>query len=114
ALRSAPPFDLAAKAYARAKAGTMARLAGDRPAASRVMRRMKRAFRLGRGRARRISHNRRRPPTRRAAAVGHRQTKPRQPLDRAQEVALLVVAKRDRLAPIARARGAADPMDVGF
>ena len=48
------------------------------------------------------------------AAVGFRQSKPRQALDRPQEIAFFMVAERDRLSCIARSRGTADAMDVGL
>ena len=48
------------------------------------------------------------------AQVGGGNGLPDQLLDRAQKIALLVVAKRDGLALRAGARGAADAMDVGF
>ena len=93
-----------------------ARLGGDAPAASRVaMRDVMRAIRRrGDRRARRLAQDWRGLRAGGAAAVGLRQGEPRQALDRAQEVALLVVAERDRLPRIARPRGAADAMNIGL
>ena len=119
ALRSAPPFDLACRARAasaKAVVITRARLAGDRPAASRVSARavMLAIRRCGDRRACRLAHDWRWPRAGRAAAVGFGQREPRQPLDCAQKIALLVVAKGDRLSRIARPRGAADAMNVSL
>ena len=94
-----------------------ARLAGDRPAPSRVAARavmLAIRRRGGRRACRRLAHDWRWSRTGRAAAVGLEQSKPRQALDRSQEIALFVIAKRDRLSRFARSRGAADAMNIGF
>src|SRR5271166_757090 len=83
-------------------------------AAGVAMRRMMRPARNGRGRARGLAHRGRGLGTGGAAAIGLRQIDASQALDRAQEIALLVVAERDRAARGARARGAADAVDVGL
>ena len=120
ALRSAPTFDLTPKARAaRAKVRTVARsgLDGDRPAASRVpMRRVMRAFRRRRRhwRGSRLTHDGRGLRARCAATIGLEQSEPRQALDRPQEIALFMVAERNRLSCFARSRGAADAMNIGL
>ena len=79
------------------------------------MRRVMRTFRDGAGAARpRLAHDGRGLRARRGAAVGLRQSKPRQALDRAQEIALFMVAERDRQTRGAGARGAADAVNIGL
>jgi len=49
-----------------------------------------------------------------AATIGLEQSEPRQALDRPQEIALFMVAERNRLSCFARSRGAADAMNIGL
>ncbi len=74
----------------------------------RMMRTIRRGRRLG------LAHHRRRRGALVAATIEREQAQPRQALDGAQRIALRGVAQRDRLAGLARARGAADAMDIGL